>query len=251
VLILIGGAVSAFLGERGFMELEEGSASNIFYDETDQAHILSFEVALKDFSIEYYPETLERLWVQIPKRRFQKAFPVTLGRPILVKGTGYQLEIIRYEPNVVIDHKTEGVLNGLHQPENPALWVKVLGPNESNHRWVFVNSPHLQTPAPPGGIELIYQRTPHIKEFQSAVEIRKWNQILNTGRIEVNGPLKHMGYLLYQSGYDEKNPRKTVLEVVRDPGVPIVYTGFILLIAGLSFVFFIKPNLREREAGIP
>ncbi|OGX37832.1 MAG: hypothetical protein A3C36_05950 [Omnitrophica WOR_2 bacterium RIFCSPHIGHO2_02_FULL_52_10] len=250
VLILIGGAASVFWGERGFMELEEGNSSNIFYDEKDQARILPFEVALKDFSIEYYPETLERLWVQIPERRFQKAFPVTPGRPIPLQGTGYQLEVLRYEPDSVIDHKTERGPGGLNRPESHALWVKVTGPNGSNHRRVLANAPRLQTTDPPGDVELIYQRTPHIKEFQSTVEIRKGDQILRTGRIEVNDPLKNTGYLLYQSGYDEENPRRTVLEVVRDPGVPIVYTGFIFLIAGLSFVFFIKPNVRDfRENG--
>ncbi|MBI4436672.1 MAG: cytochrome c biogenesis protein ResB [Candidatus Omnitrophica bacterium] len=143
VLILIGGAVSAFFGERGFIELEEGQSSDLFYDDADRTHALPFEIALKDFSIDYYP-----------------------GQP-------------------------------------------------------------------------------YIKEFRSTVELREGNQLLRTGKIEVNGPLKEKGYLLYQSGYDEENPRKTLLEVVRDPGVPIVYTGFVLLILGLSFVFFVKPNLRN------
>jgi cytochrome c biogenesis protein ResB len=63
----------------------------------------------------------------------------------------------------------------------------------------------------------------------------------------VNRPLTFKGYTFYQSGYDPNDLSWTSLEVVRDPGVRLVYLGFILLIGGLFTVFYLNPWLTLRE----
>jgi predicted MFS family arabinose efflux permease len=59
--------------------------------------------------------------------------------------------------------------------------------------------------------------------------------------------MKYGGYTFYQTGYDPKDPTWTSLQVVRDPGVPLVYAGFAFLIAGLFTVFYLNPWLNERS----
>jgi cytochrome c biogenesis protein ResB len=63
-----------------------------------------------------------------------------------------------------------------------------------------------------------------------------------TKTIEVNDPLTHRGYTFYQSGYDARRPNWTSLQVVRDPGVPLVYGGFLMMIVGLAAVFYLYPQ---------
>ena len=52
--------------------------------------------------------------------------------------------------------------------------------------------------------------------------------------IWMNHPISHGGYSLYQSSYQESEGRRqSVLSVSRDPGKPVVFTGYLLVAAGM------------------
>ena len=52
--------------------------------------------------------------------------------------------------------------------------------------------------------------------------------------IEMNKELSHAGYRLFQSSYKIEGGREmTVLSVARDPGQPVVFAGYVLLVAGM------------------
>jgi cytochrome c biogenesis protein ResB len=51
--------------------------------------------------------------------------------------------------------------------------------------------------------------------------------------VRVNHPIVHQGFRIYQLGYNPDDPAWTALLLVKDPGIPIVYTGFGLLLVGL------------------
>ncbi|MBK9062936.1 MAG: cytochrome c biogenesis protein ResB [Acidobacteria bacterium] len=58
------------------------------------------------------------------------------------------------------------------------------------------------------------------------------------GIIEMNKPLSYGGYSFFQSSYRiEEGRRATILSVSRDPGQPIVFVGYYLLVAGMIVVF--------------
>ncbi len=58
------------------------------------------------------------------------------------------------------------------------------------------------------------------------------------GVIEMNRPLSYGGFRFFQSSYRiEQGRRATVLSVSRDPGQPIVFAGYVLLVAGMIVVF--------------
>ncbi|MBI3096727.1 MAG: cytochrome c biogenesis protein ResB [Planctomycetes bacterium] len=87
----------------------------------------------------------------------------------------------------------------------------------------------------------------YIDQFQSDVTIldAAGKPVLDE-RIVVNSPLRYGGFTFYQSGYDEEAGRYTVLQVSRDPGVPLVYAGFGLLAIGLLWKYLIeKPRQAE------
>lgn len=124
--ILIGGIVTSFFAEEGFVEIKKGQTVEGIYVEDDVYKKLDFSIYLSDFNVEYYPEK----------------------------------KIIR-------GYKTVLAVNG--------------------------------------------------KE----------------GVIQVNKPLSHSGYKIYQYGYDEAMPDQTLLQVVKDPGYPIVCLGYGLLLLGI------------------
>lgn len=71
------------------------------------------------------------------------------------------------------------------------------------------------------------------KRFASTIEINGTPAV--SGVVEVNRPLKVRGWWIYQSGYDRSaGPASTytVLEMVRDPWLWVVYLGFLLIALG-------------------
>jgi hypothetical protein len=56
-------------------------------------------------------------------------------------------------------------------------------------------------------------------------------------RIYMNNPLRYGGETLYQSGYDERDPRVTILQVVRNPTWLTPYLSCTLVGLGLTLQF--------------
>jgi hypothetical protein len=84
------------------------------------------------------------------------------------------------------------------------------------------------------------------KKFSSEVSIMTKDGKSQTTTIEVNRPFKINGWTIYQLGYNTEMGRwsdRSVLQLVRDPWLPAVYTGIFLMMAGAIFLFlFGKPK---------
>ena len=50
--------------------------------------------------------------------------------------------------------------------------------------------------------------------------------------VSVNHPLRHGGYTIYQDSYDQQAGSFTVLQLVHDPWLPLIFVGIALLAAG-------------------
>ena len=86
-----------------------------------------------------------------------------------------------------------------------------------------------------------------VKDYRSTLQILKRGAVAVEKTIEVNAPLSFEGYTLYQFGYDPADPAWTSLQVVRDPGVAVVYAGFASMTIGLALVFWIPPAAGPRR----
>lgn len=65
------------------------------------------------------------------------------------------------------------------------------------------------------------------KMFRSQLTVN--DQKLTT---EVNAPAHYSGYALFQAGYDPRRNSYSIVEVVRDPWLPMVFAGMFLLFLG-------------------
>ena len=88
--------------------------------------------------------------------------------------------------------------------------------------------------------------SPSIKDYKSHLQIIENDKVVLEKTIEVNAPLSYKGYSFYQASYDPNDMTYTLLQVVNDPGVPVVYAGFALMILGLTIVFYVCPWLKAR-----
>jgi cytochrome c biogenesis protein ResB len=89
-----------------------------------------------------------------------------------------------------------------------------------------------------------------IKNFRSTIDLICNGSVVDRRTLTVNSPLTFKGYTFYQTGYNPDDLSWTSLQIVRDPGVPLVYSGFGFLVGGLFTVFYLNPWLTAREAKV-
>jgi cytochrome c biogenesis protein ResB len=160
-----------------------------------------------------------------------------VGKKYPIGGTYLALQILRYLPDFYLKDKNAGTRSDV--PNNPAVLVRIYKNRTVEDRWVFEKFPGFFE-GKDKDIELLYKWQGQIKDFKSKLEVIDGAKAVRTATIEVNHPLKFGGYTFYQSRYDLEQLNWTGLEVVKDPGVPFVYAGFILLNIGIILVFYPK-----------
>ena len=87
------------------------------------------------------------------------------------------------------------------------------------------------------------------QRFASEVKIYTQEGTITEGTIEVNRPMEIEGWKIYQLSYDETKGRwsdVSVFELVRDPWLPFVYAGIIMMMAG-AVCLFVSAQKRKEE----
>ncbi len=251
VIIFAGAAVSALTSERGFMDLREDESKSTFCVDHTQKE-LGFKLYLRDFILERDDSVYaDRLIVEFKDRDITADFPINLNKEYNIEGSGYRLKILRYIPDFYMSVTTKEVSSESDYPRNPAIEVEVTSPAGRGRQWVFAKFPGINMGNKVSeNLKLTYVRqalSANITDFKSKLAIIDGGQIVKTKTIEVNDPLQYKGYTFYQSDYDPHDLTWTGIQVVKDPGVPVVYTGFCVFIAGLIFVFYGKPLIKRLE----
>lgn len=91
---------------------------------------------------------------------------------------------------------------------------------------------------------------PEARKFKSVLEKITPDGVHDTVTIEVNKPLMVNGWKIYQVSYDERMGKwsnLSILEAVRDPWLPVVYTGIFMLIAGAVWMFWLGKDIKDEE----
>lgn len=240
LLILLGSLLSYFFSVRGVMELEEGQSKDTIIMGC-KMHKLDFRVYLEDFSVEWYSVSPEKYQIRayVVDKSFKRAFKVDKSKEQNIDNTGYSFTVADYFPDFTMDENMKAY-NRSALPNNPAVLLKITSPKSKEERWVFAKHPGMGAEQDEN-IKFRFDYQPMIKEFRSRVRVtdEKDDRSL-TADIKVNSPLSYKGYSFYQSGYDEDNLKYTSLDVVSDPGVSFVFTGFLVLNAGLIVIFYPK-----------
>jgi len=91
--------------------------------------------------------------------------------------------------------------------------------------------------------------TAPIRDYFSDLAILEDGRTVAEKTIEVNDPLHWGGYHFYQADYDHEAGRYTVLQVVSDSGLRLVWVGMVLLVAGTFWRFWGEPILAKAEIG--
>lgn len=254
LLILLGGVVRGVWGQTGYLPFREGETKGSFYID-NALKDLPFDVFLQKFEIEYYELDVssnavsERLLVY-EDGILKSELPVDIDQQHIIGPVS--VRVLRKVRDFVVDMETREVTSRSDDPRNPAVLLESVAGSVTNNQWLFALHPEFNQHVAAGekkarpyifGYEMSLPPQPLVKDYKSTLHIMDAGVVVRKKTIEVNSPLSYKGYTFYQSGYNPEDPKWTSLQVVKDPGVPLVYLGFALMIAGMALVFYVNPAI--------
>lgn len=230
-----GGAFSSLSLERNNLVLFEGRPSNVAYAADESEVHLPFRATLREFHMENFQPTL------VLAERDDQAkdgVRITPGGEFVKEGAkekigNVQVEVLQFLPKAVlvgdewreVPWKTAG----------PAALVEATVDGKKKQGWVSCGS--IESSDSMLSLHenaMIAMPQPRPKKYRSQIELEDESG-KRTVEIEVNKPAHIAGYDLYQVSYDEKMgaaSNYSVIEVVRDRGLPGVYLGMLMMVLG-------------------
>ena len=253
--------LAAILGngdlQRLRMTVPQGEPEWRATDEAGEMQELPLAIELKSFTIDEYPPKL-----LVIDNADGKALPKKNPENILVESTplsgsllDWEIEVTDLLPmaacvpgkdtvNFVAFH-SEGATTALYvTARNKASGVEKSG-------WVSCGSfmfPYKALRLSEQTSLVMPEREP--QRFVSAVTVYTQTGDVVEDTIEVNRPLKISGWNIYQLSYDETKGRwsdVSVFELVRDPWLPAVYAGIIMMVLGAVCLFVNAPKGKEER----
>ena len=214
----------------GEMVIFEGYSENrVTMENNERTKKLPFIIRLKDFRLEYY----EPEYLQIQSREEQRwKIPVKINTEFSLGADLGAVTVVRVFENfkITIDGDKRTAYDDPRPGYNPALEVQIKHPDGTvRTQYAFEHSPgHIHTE---DKFLLRYQRT--ISDYVSELQVIKNKEVVAEKNIEVNHPLHFGGYHFYQHYYDARAGQYTLLMVVSDSGLNVVYAGFLMLCIGV------------------
>jgi len=213
---------------------------------------LPLAIELKSFTIEEYPPKL-MLLDNITGEALPKKKPVNVSVetcPFVTELLDWKLEITDYLPfaAAISNQDTINYLEFSGEGATSALYVKAhnLINGDKREGWVSCgNHLFLFAALKLSDKESLIMPYREPKRYISDVTVYTQDGNIKDALIEVNKPLSIAGWNIYQSSYDEiygKWSKRSVFELVKDPWLPFVYSGIIMMLAGCIFMFISAPN---------
>jgi hypothetical protein len=242
-LIFLAGTLGAGdIKKFGINLLQEGNESSIGVSGQGNMYKLPFSLQLLDFNIEEYNPRL----ALIDPRSNQfvdyndKTFPM-IEKNLKTQMYRWKINVLNYLPLAMTVDST--VQRSSETGSCPAAFIMAINvvKKDTVKGWILSGS-YLQEP-----VNLLLDAThslsltkPEPKQYRSLIVVRTDSTKTDTVVIEVNKPFEVKGWKIYQVGYDQSKGKwstLSVLEVVIDPWLPVVYTGFFIVMAGTILLF--------------
>jgi len=224
ILLIIVGAFIGSLGYTATVNVYEDGYVDEVYNWNERKDVpLGIRLIVDRVSLQYYPVQVK---VAVRRRSTGEdlgSYEVMEGGEAAVAGTG--ITLVPEEANFA----TGGV--SLRVFEDGRL------------KGLYNTSYSDGGPMAPIGMDLLILSEGHgtrmPKSLAATVRLQREGRMLKQGIIMVNDPMSFEGKKIYITAVDsDKNGRTFVgFQITRDPGVPVVWVGFGLLLAGLTLSF--------------
>ncbi|MCF8236327.1 MAG: cytochrome c biogenesis protein ResB [Bacteroidales bacterium] len=237
------------------MQLVEDKAVFTAYDKYGQPRQMNFAVKLLNFHIKEYPPSIGLLNEHKGELKFDKKAELMLvEEQTEAEMDNWKIRIAKYYEAAVRDTADGYIPN--NRPGASALAYVVatnLDTGAVKEGWVtngsFMMSPkYLRL----GDGHSVVMTVPRPKEYSSDFRFFRGMEDYEDVTIKVNKPATIDGWTFYQTGYNEKMGKwsqVSIVEIVKDPWLPVVYTGIFMILLGSLYLVWMgrTKNAKKQE----
>lgn len=228
VLTILGGSVLSHAGFVATINIHEGgSSSTAFRWDREREMPLGFTLKVNKVHQQYYPVGV-KVGVLMDGKA-ERLYQLRTGEAFSLSGD--HVEVLELDP------------------VTPALLVAV---TDSKGIRTLRSVTKETDPTQPGlSFQLVAFQTPSSKRSWVDIDLLPEHGPPVSGAAEVNRPLCWQGHRLFHTatGVDADGRRFVGIQIVKDPGTPLVYGGFVLLFLG-NVLLLVKRGGRLRPAVI-
>ncbi len=226
------------------MELtERNDFTNIAYNYENKPYQLKLALRLIDFEVNYYSPKLAIA------NHNNGTFVSTQQKGIIPANSSYSFELHDYKITIkeyipLAKKQDNKYIQMQKAGATPAVYVDVIDERTDKTTSGWISSGSIIYPTKLLKINQKHSLVllkPEPKKFSSIVEYLTKDGRRDTAKIEVNKPVKINGWKIYQSGYDSAMGQwstLSILELVNDPWLNVVYTGIFMLLGGAVYLFW-------------
>ncbi|BDD11428.1 membrane protein (plasmid) [Fulvitalea axinellae] len=233
------------------MDLYEGKPEWRATDIEGNMYEMPLALKLEDFNIEQY-----RPKVAIVDNKDGKLRPSGAPHMVLIEHEGIEgklldntVKVLKYLPSAKrVGDRYERVNE---VGAGPAALVSITGPDgKASEAWISCGSFMMMPEAMTLSDEYsVVMTAPEPKKFSSELKIMTPDGKETEATVEVNSPYAIDGWKLYQLSYNSqmgKWSNLSVVELVRDPWLPVVYFGVFMMIFGSLYILWVGKGIGEK-----
>ncbi len=254
-IVIAGGILGSGDLQRVTMTLQAGHTVWYGNDREGNEVELPLALELQRFHMEEYPPKMgivnletERLIIENENDLVE----VSAGKSGTMSGWDYHIKTFytesarvedRYEPIHDKGAAPAALVEAIHPATGDTIsgWI-TCGSFNMKHRFLHLDDEYA-----------VAMTVPQSKRYMSIARLYTESGESGIIDIEVNEPYRAEGWDLYQFSYDDRFGKWSpisIIEAVRDPWLPVVYTGFIMLLLGAVYIFWVgKQKADELEIG--
>jgi hypothetical protein len=249
-IILFAGSLGNTDVKKLDIELTEGQEyQNTGLNQTGNAVSLPFSLKLLDFTIDEYPpkigigniktgELMDQSGTQLVLIKEDQVYPFN----------DWEIKVIKIFTDAYPCNETYEQNDSTGAAPAAFVHVKNSRNNVETEGWISCGSYAIK----PSFISLdsdhvLFMNQPEPEKYASEIVLLQDNKT-DTVIIEVNKPYHIKGFSLYQLSYDEsygKWSATSLIEAVKDPWLPVVYIGILMMLAGSVYLFWKGNEIRK------
>ncbi len=217
VLLTLAGCIATSFGYVATVNIYEGTSANKFYQWNKNEDVdLGFDLLVKKINTEYYPVPV-KVGVLRGQQK-ENLFVLKTGESF--EFNGYRITVESFEPVA------------------EQLKLAVYEQNRKIGTYYTSGISDLP-PGFPYTFALVAFQNPRLKRLWVDLDINKNSAKIAGGTSEVNGPFQWGGHYFYntQIGRDPNGTPYAGIQIVRDPGRPVVFAGFAIMGLGSALAF--------------